>query len=78
MTHPNHTMRERYEAAIDAPVDTLDHIAATAANNAFEELSGCARARSQKVPNDDRAENLVTAMFAFLIEANEIVEGDQQ
>jgi hypothetical protein len=78
MTLQNHTMRDRYENALNLPSKSLDYRAAKTSNNAFEQLDFFAKLRGLKVHNDDRAENLVTAMFAFLIEANEIVEGDQE
>jgi hypothetical protein len=78
MTLKNHTMRDRYENAMNLPTESLDYRAADATNNAVAMMYLCAGSHGLKVHNDDRAENLVTAMFAFLIEANEIVEGDQK
>lgn len=76
MSIQNHTMRDRYAAAQALPRNAMDKIAAIAADQTFDELRKAAEPRL-KVPNDDRAENLVVNIFAFLIEANEIVEGDQ-
>lgn len=79
MTITKPAARRVYECAKEcAPIiPPLEvEVAAEVADLAFEHLLLSAKERGLKVPGDDRAENVVNAIFAFLVEANgETIEG---
>lgn len=65
MTIINRTAREEYEMHEEHATEY-----ALATNQAFDALREIAAEHGLKVPGDDRAENVVTAIFAMLYDFN--------
>lgn len=62
--------RTVYEAAVhDRPLPPEVRIAKRIADDTWEELARAAKAEGLSAPGDDRAEEVVTAMFSYLVEA---------